>query len=85
MSKFGQTDALFLIHLFNMEDQPVPRVTGAERLNNGVLITFDDDRCAFYSASLLRETLVQAQTISDEIKNEESPEYLVVVAVHISR
>jgi len=69
---------------FKMEDQSVSRVTGAERLNNGVLITFDDGRCAFYSASLLRETLVQAQTILDEVKDEEQPRYLVGIAVHIS-
>jgi hypothetical protein len=48
-----------------MEPTPVPRVVYAERLNGGVIITFDDGKCAVYSASLLHVILPQAEEVND--------------------
>jgi hypothetical protein len=50
---------------------PVPRVTYAERLNGGVIITFDDGKCALYSAALLHETFTQAENVPDEVEDED--------------
>jgi hypothetical protein len=54
-----------------METPPVPRVTHAERLNDGVIITFEDGKCAIYSTSLLYATLTQAETIASELEDED--------------
>ncbi len=43
-----------------------PHLLAAERLNGGVIITFDDGKCAVYSASLLYATLDQAIVVEDE-------------------
>ena len=40
---------------------PEPRIVDAQRMRNGVLVVFDDDTCAFYSALLLHATLPQAE------------------------
>jgi hypothetical protein len=42
-----------------------PRVDSAEMLSDGVIITFDDGKCAVYSHALLRETLSRAQLVED--------------------
>jgi hypothetical protein len=49
-----------------MKSQPEPRVTSAERMYGGVFITFDDGKCAFYSASLLHVTLPQAEEFKEK-------------------
>jgi hypothetical protein len=53
-----------------MEPTAAPRVIYAERLNGGVIITFDDGKCALYSASLLHVTFSQAEEVKD-LKAEE--------------
>jgi hypothetical protein len=47
-----------------------PRVLSADRASGGVIITFDDGKCAVYSASLLHATLGQAELIPDESLND---------------
>jgi hypothetical protein len=42
-----------------------PSVIEAERYEGGVLITFDDGKCAAYSASLLRAVFDQAREITN--------------------
>jgi DUF971 family protein len=42
-----------------------PRVIEAERLEDGVIITFDDGKHAIFPASLLRANLPQAEAMSD--------------------
>jgi hypothetical protein len=49
-----------------MEPQSPPRVIEAERLHDGVAVTFDDGTAALYPASLLRAVLDQAQVLSKE-------------------
>jgi hypothetical protein len=38
----------------------MPRIIGAERLRDGVVITFEDGKSALYSASLLQSFFSQA-------------------------
>ena len=42
-----------------------PRVIEAERLEDGVIITFDDGKHAIFPTSLLRATLPQAKVVGD--------------------
>jgi hypothetical protein len=42
---------------------PLPRIIEAERMEDGVIITFDDGKCAVYSTSLLHDTLPQAEAV----------------------
>lgn len=51
-----------------MEDFPEHRVLFAERLDAGVAITFEDGRCAIYSATLLYATLPQAHEVEPELE-----------------
>jgi hypothetical protein len=46
-----------------MQTDHQPRIVYAERLNDGVIITFDDGKCAVYSASLLYANFPQAQEV----------------------
>jgi len=48
-----------------MEPHPPPRILSAERLENAVIIGFDDGRSAVYSASLLHRMFSQAEDITD--------------------
>ena len=43
------------------------RIVAAEKLNDGVVIKFDDGQCAFYSTLLLHTLLAQAEAL-DETK-----------------
>ncbi len=58
-------------HDGTMEIPTVPRVTYAERLNGGVIITFEDGKCALYSAALLSKTFTQDETMPDEFLEDE--------------
>ena len=48
-----------------MESHLPPRILSAERLENAVIIGFDDGRSAVYSASLLYWMFSQAEDITD--------------------
>jgi hypothetical protein len=43
-----------------MEKDCPPHIISAERVGDGVLIEFNDRKCALYPATLLYETLPQA-------------------------
>jgi hypothetical protein len=49
----------------------LPRVVAVELIDGGLLLAFEDDVCAFYSASLLRLTLAQADLIDEAALEEE--------------
>lgn len=51
---------------------PEPRIIYAERLGGGVIITFDDGKCAVYSALLLLNTFSQAAEVNEIDPDEES-------------
>jgi hypothetical protein len=44
------------------------RVVDAERLGGGVIITFDDGKCAVYSAPLLYSILSNANLLEEQIE-----------------
>jgi len=46
-----------------METDPQPRVTYADRLEDGVIITFDNGKCVIYPASLFYAFLPQATEV----------------------
>ncbi len=43
-----------------------PRVTDAQRMTDGVIISFEDGKCAFYSAALLYEAIDQAEPFRED-------------------
>ena len=49
-----------------MESYSTPRITGVERLVDGVIISFDDGKCALYSAFLLHAFFDQAAPLLDD-------------------
>ena len=55
------SEALFLV----METQPAPCVISADRIGRGVVITFDDGKCALYSSDLLRRMFLQAEELTE--------------------
>jgi hypothetical protein len=48
-----------------MKDAAPPRIAFVDRVEDGVVITFDDGRCAIYSSTLLRQYLAQAKEVAD--------------------
>jgi hypothetical protein len=49
---------------------PIHQILVAERLRQGILITFGDGKCAFYSADLLYAHFLEAEEIfetNDEV------------------
>jgi hypothetical protein len=50
-----------------MKTQPASLVVSADRLNGGLLIAFDDGKCAFYSSSLLYATFPQAREVKEQV------------------
>lgn len=48
-----------------MTDSETRRIISADRLEEGVVVKFDDGRCAFYSCALLYATLPQSQELDE--------------------
>ena len=48
-----------------MEANLDPRIFAADLLNNGLVLKFDDGRCAFFSCQLLYDTLPWADEMDD--------------------
>ena len=42
-----------------------PRITAAERLNEGLVIKFEDGQCAFYSDALLFSKLPECEQLEE--------------------
>jgi hypothetical protein len=53
-----------------METRQEPRITSAERMDGGVFITFDNGKCAFYTASLLNFIFPQAKEFKGKYPEE---------------
>jgi hypothetical protein len=61
------TDAQFdVFYTVTMKTDPQPRIIYAERLGDGVVITFEDGKTAVYSAALLRSIFTQASELHDD-------------------
>jgi hypothetical protein len=48
---------------FPMEKSPNPRIISSDRLDNAIVVSFDDGKTALYSATLLYATLSQARML----------------------
>jgi len=48
-----------------MDTPRTSRITYVDRLNGGVVIAFEDGRCALFSTALLYKTLAQAEELTD--------------------
>ena len=51
---------------FDMDTRPDLRITFSDRMDNGIVVGFDDGKTAYYSAALLRATLPQAQAMPSD-------------------
>ena len=54
-----------------METRPAPRIVYVDRLDNRVVIGFDDGKTALYSADLLYSIVVTAQEMVEPEDDEE--------------
>jgi hypothetical protein len=54
-----------------MTTESTIRIVEADRMDGGVLITFDDGKCALYSASVLYATFSQAKEVNVNELDEE--------------
>jgi hypothetical protein len=59
---------------FHMDVHPEPRITFSDRMDNGVVIGFDDGKTAYYSAVLLHATLRQAQMMPSDSEDSGLPQ-----------
>jgi hypothetical protein len=57
--------ALIRATIFVMETQSAPRVISVDRFRRGVVIAFDDGKCALYSSDLLHGTFPQAEELEE--------------------
>ena len=61
----GQTQMARSVQYRAMKIQSEVRVRSAERVSRGLIITFDDGKCALYSAALLRDAFPQAEELTE--------------------
>ena len=52
---------------FLVEKRPDPRIIKSDRLDNAIVVAFDDDKTALYSAVFLYATLSQARLLEPSI------------------
>lgn len=56
---------------FIMNTQTACRIASMDRLSDGVVVAFEDGRCAFFSTSLLYEILPQAEDLTNLLNPDE--------------
>ena len=54
-----------------MDRRRESRITFSDRMDNGIVVGFDDGKTAFFSASLLRATLPQAQMMPSDSESDD--------------
>ena len=59
---------------FRTDGSPNPRITFSDRMDNGIVVGFDDDKIAYYSAALLHATLSQAQMMPSDSEDTGLPQ-----------
>ena len=59
---------------FLMDDRRESRITFSDRMDNGIVIGFDDGNTAYYSAALLHATLPQAQMMPSDSEDSGLPQ-----------
>jgi hypothetical protein len=59
---------------FRIAGHPSPHVTFSDRMNNGIVVGFDDGKTAYYSAVLLYASLPQAQLMPSDSEDSGLPQ-----------
>jgi hypothetical protein len=59
---------------FLMDDRREPRIIFSDRMDNGMVVGFDDGKTAYYSAALLHATLAQAQMMPSDSEDSGLPQ-----------
>ena len=59
---------------FLMNDRRESRITFSDRMDNGIVICFDDGNTAYYSTALLHATLPQAQMMLSDSEDSWLPQ-----------
>lgn len=49
-----------------MDVSETRRIVNADRMNDGLIIRFNDGRCAFYSCEVLYATLAKCEELNDK-------------------
>ena len=57
----------------SMDARPEPRIVSSDRMDSGIVVSFDDGKTALYSAALLHATLPQARPIPLDSENDWPP------------
>ena len=72
VSDIGQISPLRFAHNQTMQDGKLsPRVIEASRLKDGLLITFEDGKCAVYTAGLLYSMFPDADQVMQDLNDED--------------
>jgi hypothetical protein len=58
--------AVFQWKHYSMDTLRSPRVISADRMDGGLIISFDDGQCGIYSAALLFAALPQAEQVESD-------------------
>jgi hypothetical protein len=53
-----------------MDTHTDSRIISVDRTSSGIIVTFEDGKCALYSTTLLRAMFSQAQELLDSDKDE---------------
>ena len=56
-----------------MDGRRESRITFSDRIDNGIVVGFDDGKTAYYSAALLHATLPQAQMMPSDSEDSGLP------------
>jgi hypothetical protein len=59
---------------FRIDGRPNPRITFSDRMDNGIVVGFDDGRTAYYSAVLLYASLPQAKMMHSDSEDTGLPQ-----------
>ena len=57
-----------------MDGRRESRITFSDRMDNGILVGFDDGKTAYYSAALLHATLPQARMLPSDSEDRGLPQ-----------
>lgn len=56
-----------------MDTHPDPRIISCDRMDSGIVVSFDDGKTALYSAALLRAALPQARVMPSDSEDDWLP------------
>jgi hypothetical protein len=56
------------------DGRPNPRITFSDRMDNGIVVGFDNGKTVFYSAALLHAVMPQAQMMPSDSEDSGLPQ-----------